>query len=268
LAGAWRGLTNHKNTFGAIAGTALVLWLHGWVTGEMRSWRALLGCSLAAACLTLSRSSTAAISALAAVVLLLLLLWSPRNVQAYLKYSVVFAAVVLMVYALAILRLIPGSDLLLAPVTLVTGMDATFTGRSEIWAIIVERIHLNPLLGVGYLDVANDLGWSGLVCLLGYLVVHLRQSLRVLITDQRQGALFLALFLQQAMVNLSESHWFSVLSLQFLLMTLATAALARLLLEANLRARFGEPFRQVQPMAAPSDVAPATLAPPADAVRA
>jgi exopolysaccharide production protein ExoQ len=152
-------------------------------------------------------------------------------------------------------------------------MDATFTGRSEIWAIIVERISLNPLLGVGYgaywigpvaqspsyefiwrmgsfypgsahngyLDVANELGWSGLVCLLGYIVVHLRQALRVLDTDQAQGALFLALFMQQAMVNLSESHWFSVLSLQFVLATLATAALARLLLESKLRARFGEP---------------------------
>jgi exopolysaccharide production protein ExoQ len=272
LAGAWRGLANHKNTFGAIAGTALVLWLHAWVT-EMRSWRALPGCALAVACLILSRSATAAISALVAIVLLLLLLWSTRSVHAYLKYAVVFAAAVLVVYALAILRLVPGSDLLLVPLTLATGMDATFTGRSEIWAIIVERISLNPLLGVGYgaywigpvaqspsyefiwrmgsfypgsahngyLDVANELGWSGLVCLLGYIVVHLRQALRVLDTDQAQGALFLALFMQQAMVNLSESHWFSVLSLQFVLATLATAALARLLLESKLRARFGEP---------------------------
>jgi O-antigen ligase len=300
LAGAWRGLANHKNTFGAIAGTALVLWLHAWLMGEMRSWRALPGCALAAACLVLSRSSTAAISALVAIVLLLLLLWSPRSVHAYLKYAVVFAAAVLVVYALAILRLVPGSDLLLAPVTLLTGMDATFTGRSEIWAIIVERIHLNPLLGVGYgaywigpvaespsyefiwrmgsfypgsahngyLDVANDLGWSGLVCLLGYIVVHLRQALRVLATDQPQGALFLALFMQQAMVNLSESHWFSVLSLQFLLMTLATAALARLLLESRLRAHFGEPLRQARPMAVESGVALPVLAAAAGTTRA
>jgi O-antigen ligase len=157
-------------------------------------------------------------------------------------------------------------------------MDMTFTGRSEIWALIVERIHLNPLLGVGYgaywigpvaqspsyefiwrmgsfypgsahngyLDVANDLGWTGLVFLLGYIAVHLRQSLRVLAADKTQGALFLALFIQQAMVNLSESHWFSVLSLQFVLMTLATAALARLSLELNLRTRFGEPLQHVR----------------------
>jgi O-antigen ligase len=298
LVGAWRGLANHKNTFGAIAGIALVLWLQGWLAGEMRLSRALFGCALAGVCLWLSRSSTAAISALAAIVFLFLLLRSPRGAQAYLKYAVALAVVVLVIYAVAILRLIPGSDVLLAPVRLL-GMDTTFTGRSEIWAIIVERFHLNPLLGVGYaaywigpvaqspsyefiwrmgsfypgsahngyLDVANDLGWTGLVCLLGYIAVHLRQSLRALVVDRSQGALFLALFIQQAMVNLSESHWFSVLSLQFMLMTVATMALARLLLELKLRARFGQPLRQTSPMAAARSGVPETLAVAADAGR-
>jgi O-antigen ligase len=259
LGGAWRGLANHKNTFGAIACATLILWLHAWMAGETRTWRALCGCALAAACLALSSSSTAMISAIAGGAVLLLLLWSPRSAQPYMKYLIAFAMLVLVIYALAILRLIPGLSLLLAPITLTTGIDMTFTGRSEIWALIVERIQLNPLLGVGYgaywigpvpespsyefiwrmgsfypgsahngyLDVANDLGGTGLLCLLGYIVVHLRQSLRMLVADKPLGALFLALFLQQALVNLSESHWFNVLSLQFALMTLATAALAR-----------------------------------------
>lgn len=298
LVGAWRGLANHKNTFGAIASTALVLWLHGWLAGEMRLSRALPGCALAGVCLWLSRSSTAAISAVAAIVFLLLLLRSPGGMRAFLKYVVVLAAAVLVVYAVAVLRLIPGSDLLLAPVALLTGMDTTFTGRSEIWAILVDRIHLNPLLGVGYgaywigpvaqspsfefvwrmgsfypgsahngyLEVANDLGGAGLTCLLGYIIVHLWQSLRVFAADRAQGALFLALLIQQAMVNLSESHWFSVLSLQFVLMTLATVALARLTLESNLRARFGEPLRQVPPAAALGGV-PVVVAVAADGGR-
>ena len=298
LVGAWRGLANHKNTFGAIAGIALVLWLQGWLSGEVRLPRALFGCALAGVCLWLSRSSTAAISAVAAIVFLFLLLRAPRGAQAYLKYAVALAVVVLVVYAVAILRLIPGSDLLLAPVRLL-GMDTTFTGRSEIWAIIVERFHLNPLLGVGYgaywigpvaqspsyefvwrmgsfypgsahngyLDVANDLGWTGLVCLLGYIAVHLRQSLRALATDRSQGALFVALFIQQAMVNLSESHWFSVLSLQFVIMTLATMALARLALERKLRARFGQPVRQVPSPAVARSAVLETLAVAADGGR-
>jgi len=291
LVGAWRGLANHKNTFGAIAGIALVLWTHGWLSHETRLSRAIFGCALAAVCLWLSRSSTAAISAVAAIAFLFLLLRSPRGAQPYLKYTVVLAVAVLVIYAVAILRLIPGSDLLLAPFKLLS-MDTTFTGRSEIWAIVVERFHLNPLLGVGYgaywigpvaqspsyefvwrmgsfypgsahngyLDVANDLGFTGLVCLLGYIAVHLRQSLRALAVDRSQGALFLALFIQQAMVNLSESHWFSVLSLQFMLMTLATMALARLTLELKLRARFGQPLRQVPPPASARSALPETVA--------
>ena len=286
LAGAWRGLANHKNTFGAIACATLILWLQAWLAGDTRSWRSLFGCALAVTCLALSSSSTAVISALVAGAFLLFLLRAPRSVRPYLKYLVVFAVLVLVIYALAILRLIPGLGLLLSPVTMTTGIDMTFTGRSEIWAIIVERIHLNPLLGVGYgaywigpvpespsyefiwrmgsfypgsahngyLDVANDLGGTGLVCLLGYIAVHMRQSLRTLVANRPQGALFLALFLQQALVNLSESHWFNVLSLQFALMTLATAALARSLLEFKLRARFGVPIRPAAP-AAPEPLA-------------
>jgi O-antigen ligase len=262
----------------------LVFWLHGWLAGEVRRPHALFGCALAATCLWLSHSSTAAIAAAAATGALFFLMSSPRSLRPYLKWVVTVGAVVLVVFAVAILRLVPGLEVLLAPVSLLTGMDMTFTGRSEIWAIIVERIRENPLLGVGYgaywtgpvaqspsyefvwrmgsfypgsshngyLDVANDLGSAGLVCLLGYIAVHVHQSLRVLAADKGQGALFVALFVQQATLNLSESHWFSVLSLQFVLMTAATTALARLLLEQRLRASFGAPTWLVPTMAAPA----------------
>jgi O-antigen ligase len=222
------------------------------------------------------------IAASFSVLFLLALMRAPRSVRPYMRYLVAGLMVVLVVYALAILRLIPGLELLFAPITQLTGLDLTFTGRSEIWAIIVERIHQNPLLGVGYgaywtgpvptspsyefiwrmgsfypgsahngyLDVANDLGGSGLVVLLGYIVTHLRQTLRVLATSAAQGSLLLALFFQQAVLNLSESHWFSAMSVQFVITTLTAAALARTLLEQRLRARYGVPARQAMPIAA------------------
>jgi len=93
----------------------------------------------------------------------------------------------------------------------------------------------------GYLEVVNDLGWVGLTCLVAYIVTYVRQSLRLLEIDRHQGALYLALFFQQAITNLSETHWFSVLSVDFVLMTLATTALARALLEHRLRLAFGNP---------------------------
>jgi O-antigen ligase len=295
LVGAWRGLANHKNTFGALACTALIFGWHGWLAREVRWPSALLGGALAATCLWLSRSSTSAISAAVAILLLLVLMRSPRSMQPYLKYLVAGVTAVLVIYALAILRLVPGLDLLFAPIAQVTGLDMTFTGRSEIWAIIVERIHQDPLLGVGYgaywtgpvpqspsyefiwrmgsfypgsahngyLEVANDLGAAGLAVLLGYIVTHLRQAVRVLAANRAQGALFVVLFIQQAVVNLAESHWLNVLSVQFVITTLVTAALARMLLEQRLRAQFGVPHWQTAPntvglLSEPQSVLPST----------
>ena len=73
----------------------------------------------------------------------------------------------------------------------------------------------------------------------------MRQCLQLLEIDRHQSALYLALFFQQAITNLSETHWFSVLSVDFVIMTLATTALARGLLERQLRSIFGEPHPSI-----------------------
>jgi hypothetical protein len=93
----------------------------------------------------------------------------------------------------------------------------------------------------GYLEVVNDLGWAGLACLIGYLLGHVRQSLCLFKVAPQQGLLYLAIFFQQLITNIAESHWFSVLSVDFVFMTLASAALARGLLETRLQAVFGKP---------------------------
>jgi O-antigen ligase len=180
----------------------------------------------------------------------------------------------LLIYALVVLNLIPGKGTLMAPITALTGKDMSLTGRTEIWAILSEHISYRPFLGSGYaaywtagpvpgadsyafvwrmgsfypgsahngyLEIVNDLGWAGLVCLIAYIVVYVRQSLQLLGIDQHQGALYLALFFQQAITNLSETHWFSVQSVDFVIMALATTALARSLLEHRLRLVFGQP---------------------------
>ena len=169
-----------------------------------------------------------------------------------------------MAYALAILQLVPGlATILLGPITAITGKDMTFSNRSMIWDIIKEHAQLHPLLGTGYgaywtgavpsspsyvflsrmyfwpseahngyLDVVNDLGFVGLICLLGYLLIYVRQSLHLFRADRPQGALYLALFFQQAMTNLSESCWFSPMgTLPIVIVTLSTCTLARALVD-------------------------------------
>lgn len=274
LIGAWRGLANHKNGLGALSSFALIFWFHAWLTREVRLLPALAGGALAVTCLVLSRSSTSLATVVFAMPFMVVLLRSPQGLRPYLPYLIAMLVAALLIYTLAILHLIPGLGTLMAPVTLLTGKDLTLTGRNEIWTVITEHIGYRPFLGSGYgaywtaepvagtdsyafmwrmrtfypgsahngyLEVLNDLGWVGLTCLIAYLITYVRQCLQLLGIDRQQSALYLALFFQQAIANLSETHWFSVLSIDFVIITLATTALARGLLEARLRSIFGEP---------------------------
>ncbi|HMJ30833.1 MAG TPA: O-antigen ligase family protein [Xanthobacteraceae bacterium] len=274
LIGAWRGLANHKNGLGALACMALIFWFHAWLTREARLLPVLAGGAVAAICLVLSRSSTSLAAAVFVMVFLFMLLRSPNGLRPYVPYLVAMLVATVLIYALAILNLIPGLGTLMAPVTVLIDKNMTFTGRTEIWTILSEHIRWHPFLGTGYgaywtagpvagtqsyefvwrmrsfypgsahngyLEIVNDLGWVGLACFFAYIVTHIRQSLQLLGVDRNQGALYLALFFQQAITNLSETHWFSVLSVDFVIMTLATTALARGLLESRLRSIFGEP---------------------------
>jgi exopolysaccharide production protein ExoQ len=271
LVGAWRGLTNHKNSLGALSCIGVIFWTHAWVVKEVRLAAAAAGLAVCVACLLLSRSSTSLVTSVFVVLFLLLFLRGPRRLHRYMPYVIGLFAALLLVYSIAILRLVPGLDLLLQPIAFLTGKDLSFTGRSEIWAIITEHVDLHPYLGTGYgaywvplpgspsaeflqrlhfypgsshsgyMEVANDLGIAGLLTLIGYLLVYLVQCLVLLRQQRKQSALFLALLLQQGITNLSETHWLSVTSVNFAIMTLATAALARCLLDERLRLFFGAP---------------------------
>jgi exopolysaccharide production protein ExoQ len=274
LFGAWRGLTNHKNSLGALASITLILWFHAGLAGEVRPAAAWSGGAVAAASLVLSRSSTAMATTVFVVLLVFGLMRSPQALRPYWPYLIGLLVAMFLLYTLATLRLIPGLGALVESIALLTDKDTTLTGRTEIWSIVLDHIGYHPLLGTGYaaywtagpvagtesyafmwrmgtfypgsahngyLDIANDLGWVGLFGLLAYIVAHARQSLQLLSIDRNQGVLYLALLFQQVITNLSESHWFSVLSVDFVLMTLASTALARALLEQRLRQFFGEP---------------------------
>jgi exopolysaccharide production protein ExoQ len=273
LAHAWRGLTNHKNTFGALSCITLLLWLQGGLGREVHWLKALAGWTLASVCLLLSRSATSLIASTLGTLLLLLMLCSPRNFKPFTALLMGMTALFLILYSLALLQLVPGLNLLLAPITAVTDMDTSFTGRRYIWNIISEHVSRSPVLGTGYgaywsgpnptspsyefilrmgsfypgsahngyLEVINDLGWVGMLCLVGFLLSYLSQALRVFGVERSQGALYLVLLIQQLIANLSESHWLNVLSVSFVIMMLGTTGLARLLLELRLRARFGNP---------------------------
>lgn len=281
LAGAWRGVTFQKNALGHLAGFGLVFWCHAALARERRWLPVLIGLGLALTALVGSRSSTSLLSAVMGCLLLALLLRAPPNLRRWMPVISGVFAVIVLGYALAVLKVVPGLDALLAPITALTGKDQTFSNRSVIWEIINEHIRLAPLLGSGYgaywigpvatspsfvflsrmyfyptqahngyLETINDLGFVGLAVLLFFLIVYMRQSLQLFRIDRSQGALFIALFFVQAIENLSEANWFQSNSFEWVIMLLSTAALGRALLEHRLHALFGVP--QVRSAVPPS----------------
>ncbi len=258
LKDAWHGITIGKNVLGSIASTTFILWTHAWLDKQAGAFRALCGMSLATLCLVMSRSSTSLMATAFAVTFMLILLRSPGSMRRYLPYLVGTFATIILIYCLAVLRLIHGLDFILEPIAAITGKDLTFTGRTAIWEVLNEHIRLRPLLGTGYgaywigatptspsfemltrlyfypteghngyLDVINDLGAVGGFCLLGYFVSYVRQGLLVMRFDRYQGGLYLTMLFRGFIADMSESHWFLVLSFDFVIMTLATMAMAR-----------------------------------------
>jgi exopolysaccharide production protein ExoQ len=275
LKDAWRGLTTQKNGFGQLASFGIIFWLHGWLARQVKTWKALLFGGCAVVCVVLSRSSTSLLASAFVAVFLLMLLRSPASWRRIMPYLIASFASVVFTYAIAVLKLVPGLDILLQPIMAFTGKDMTFSNRSVIWDIIKEHIELSPYLGSGYgaywigpvptspsysflqrmyfypneshngyLEIVNDLGFMGLIVLFGYFFLYLRQALRLLRFDRNQSALYLAVFFQQAIVNLSESCWLSInAGLGFAIMTFATVSLARSALDQ----RAGEALRTVGP---------------------
>lgn len=258
LINAWHGITTGKNVLGSLASCAFILWLHGLLTGETGRVAALANLGLAGLCLVMCRSSTSLMATAFAAFFVILLLRPPGAMRRQMPYIVGVFATIVLVYALAVLNIVPGLGMILTPISLITGKDLTFSGRTNIWYVLKFHMREHPLLGSGYeaywigpvpsspsyemvkwlkfypteghngyLDVINDLGWVGGACLLAYFIVYLRQGLNLMRLEKARGALYLALIFRQFLADMSESHWFSVTSIDFVIFTLATFSLAR-----------------------------------------
>jgi len=250
------GLADQKNQLGALASMGAILWVHGWLTREVKLFWALLGGGAAFACLLLSHSSTSLFATILVCIFLYLMLRSFRTMKRYTPYIAgVFVAVTL-IYTLALLGVVPGLNSLLGVVADLTGKDRTFSNRTQIWELILAHINQSPILGSGYgaywkpgpdspsyiflsklffypgechngyLEIINDIGYAGLLLLIGYLATYLRQAVRMLKTNYSQAGLYLAMLIQQLITNLTESHWFFMQS-DCLMFTFASLCLAR-----------------------------------------
>ncbi len=264
LNNAWHGITFQKNQFGTTASIVTILCVHRWLAPGRHTFWTIAGIAIALTCLFLSKSSTSLMSMLLAVVFMVLMLRVPVIQQRFSTHVVVALFTTILIYELAVQDLIPGVGTLLAPVMHLTGKDMTFSARSEIWDVIKEHSRAAPWLGTGYgaywtgpipgspsyvfvhlmyfypteshngyLEILNDLGRVGLICLLGFLAFFARQALQLMPFDRGQAVLYLALLFQQMVDNLSESEWFSRTATCAILI-LASTCLSRALMEMRL----------------------------------
>jgi exopolysaccharide production protein ExoQ len=261
--GAWHGITITKNQFGMTASLAAIICVNRWLAREGRTIAAIAGAVVAFACLILSRSNASLFATLLGVLFMVLVMRVPVIKQRYSTHVVIAIAVTILLYELVILNILPGAHTLLAPVRTLTGKDATFSARTQIWDVIRDHIQWTPYLGSGYgaywvgptpqspsrvfqylmyfypteahngyLDVINDLGYVGLICLLAVLMWYIRQALQLMPIDRSQAALYLALLFQQMVMNMSESEWFARDS-TFTVFILGMVCLSRAVLESR-----------------------------------
>jgi exopolysaccharide production protein ExoQ len=264
LRDAWHGITFQKNQFGIMASLAAILCFHRWLAPGRHSLWTIAGIAIALTCLLLSRSSTSLMETILAVFFMVVVMRVPVIKQRFTTHVVVVIFTTILIYELAVQNLIPGVGTLLAPVMKLTGKDMTFSARSIIWDVIKKHSQAAPWLGTGYgaywtgptpsspsyefvnlmyfypmeshngyLEILNDLGRVGLICLLAFLVYFVRQALQLMPFDRGQAVLYLALLFQQMIDNLSESEWFSRTATCTILI-LGSACLSRALLEQRL----------------------------------
>jgi O-antigen ligase len=264
LRDAWHGITFQKNQFGLMASLAAIVCFHRLLAPGKRSLWTVAGLAIALTCLLLSRSSTSLMETMLAALFMVLVMRVPVIKQRFTTTVVVAVFSTILVYELAVQNLIPGVSTLLAPVMSLTGKDMTFSARSIIWDVIKEHSRAAPWLGTGYgaywtgpipgspsyvfvhlmyfypteshngyLEILNDLGRVGLICLLAFLGFFARQALQLMPFDRGQAVLYLALLFQQMIDNLSESEWFSRTATCTILI-LASMCLSRALLEQRL----------------------------------
>lgn len=140
--GAWKGLWWEKNTLGAMMAWALLSFIAAGALDPGRAWmwRALI--PLALLLVLLSTSKTALLASLVGIA-------GPVAI-ALLRRDFGFAALTMFAALFAVIAL--GFVLAIGPGVILEalGRDATLTGRTDIWAVLVRLIGEQPWTGFGY----------------------------------------------------------------------------------------------------------------------
>lgn len=263
--GAWQGAFIHKNSLGKVmvVGLMLFLVLAGSVSRRWR-WVALAGVASCAALIVLSESKTALVLS-ACLVVVYWILRLRRRLDSTLIVPV--AIVVALAGGGAVLSLAANAE----AATTALGRDVTLSGRTVLWAVVVDFIGNEPLLGHGYgsfwlgatgpsgaiwrivrwevphahngvLDLALELGIVGVALFAWVFVTTLGRSYRSLVRSAHPAAVWpLVVVLITALYNTTETTLLSRNSIYWALFVSAVCTAYRALQPARPVAR-PDPF--------------------------
>jgi exopolysaccharide production protein ExoQ len=270
--GAWKGLSAHKNFFGAHMAILIILLL--LIRFRQFPWLRFVLLAMASVMLFLSQSSTAIV--VCGLVLAAGPLWRlarMKNSQRLPAYIVGGAMLLLAGYFLA-----TNTTSLLQTL----GRDSTLTGRTKLWPLLVEAIEKRPLFGYGYdiffeglkgeslnvviksgwfapeahngfLELALSLGLVGLVVFVCLFVQSFSRAIKYTRFDTTPiGFWPVTFFSFISLHNITESDLLTRSGFSFLIFTAISTSLAlayrrRALARASeviSPARFAEPIQQ------------------------
>ncbi|MEM7771127.1 MAG: O-antigen ligase family protein [Cyanobacteria bacterium P01_A01_bin.37] len=226
---SWQGIYHHKNLLGRIMVLSTIVFLLNAQSSKTYRWVSWGGMGLSIVLLILSNSKTS----LALFLLLLALLWVYRILRLYYKLAVPVLSVALVMAGGAFLIAIAQAETVVGA----AGKDLTFSGRTDLWDLVIPKIYNRFWFGHGYggfwlgwsgesadiwfletwlpkhshngyIDLWLDIGFVGMVVFaLGMLFVLYRATLWVSLTRTPEYLLPLAFLNFVLLYNLTESVW-------------------------------------------------------------
>jgi O-antigen ligase len=246
LAGAWRGSFGHKNMAAGMMSMILFLGIYVFRAGSRYAGGMAVGLAL------VFLLNTGGKSALVLCVIVLLLTSFAAMIQSFGARALVLLGPLLMLNMIGIGSVMSES---LAAISGTLPLDATFTGRTDIWTFALQAAQFKPWAGYGfaafwgssavnnlpsgmewaasaahshngYLDVALAMGLPGLALLIAVFVVAPLQNFQVADRGGNNGPLALALLqvwlfglylssLESFFFDRADPMWFTLLTAVF-----------------------------------------------------
>lgn len=148
---AWRGVYHQKNVLGRLMALGGVVFLLLAASGRGNSRPEWAGFGLSVSIVALANSATALVALMAVLGLLPLY----KALRRHYTFVVPFLIGVVLLGGIAAVWVFDDSAAVLATF----GRDTTFTGRTDIWSAVLDKIRERPWLGYGY--GAFWQGWEG-----------------------------------------------------------------------------------------------------------